>query len=59
MLAGEESAGATDWNKVKNGLQIALVVLVVLLVIFGLIVGFSKLKGNEGEESEDLSKTYY
>ncbi len=39
----------------RSGLEIALIVLVVLLVIIGLIFGFSRLrKDNEGEE-----QTYY
>ena len=38
----------------RQALQVGLVVLVVLLVIIGLIVGFSRLKGNEKED-----ETYY
>ena len=38
----------------RNGLEIALIVLVVLLVIIGLIVGFSRLRKDDGEE-----QTYY
>ena len=39
----------------RNGLEIALIVLVVLLVVIGLIIGFSRLrKDDEGEE-----QTYY
>ena len=35
----------------RNGLEIALVVLVVLLVLVGLVIGFSRLrKDNDGEE---------
>lgn len=50
-------AGATvseEGVSLRNGLEIALIVLVVLLVIVGLIVGFSRLRGNEDEE-----QTYY
>ncbi len=38
----------------RNGLEIALIVLVVLLIIIGLIVGFSRLRKDDDEE-----KTYY
>ncbi|MFH0875949.1 MAG: hypothetical protein V1859_08475 [archaeon] len=50
-----------DWDKIKKGLEVGLVVLVVLLVILGLVVGFNKLKGNEdGKEPEEVSgQTYY
>ncbi|NTV23135.1 MAG: hypothetical protein HGA85_02030, partial [Nanoarchaeota archaeon] len=51
--------GAADWTSVKKGLEIGLVVLVVLLVILGLIVGFNKMKGNEGEKEEIGGQTYY
>ena len=39
----------------RNGLEIALIVLVVLLVIIGLIIGFSRLRKDETEEEQ----TYY
>ena len=39
----------------RNGLEIALIVLVVLLVVIGLIIGFSRLRKDDGEEQ----KTYY
>ena len=43
--ANKESAN------LRNGLEIALVVLVVLLVLVGLVIGFSRLrKDNDGEE---------
>ncbi|MFH1682835.1 MAG: hypothetical protein ABIA37_03485 [Candidatus Woesearchaeota archaeon] len=47
----------------RNGLEIALIVLVALLVIVGLILGFSRLRKDKedeetlGDEGED--KTYY
>ncbi len=45
--------GAQDVS-LRNGLEIALIVLVVLLVIVGLVIGFSRLrKGGEEEQ------TYY
>jgi len=43
--------------KLKRGLEVGLVVLVVLLVIVGLIIGFNKLRGEEGKEGEE--ETYY
>lgn len=49
-----ENAG---WEKVKKGLEVALVILVVLLVIIGLIIGFNRLKGDEDEEPKE--ETYY
>ena len=48
---------ASGWDKVKKGLEVALVVLVVLLVIIGLIIGFNRLKGDEDEEAKE--ETYY
>jgi len=47
----------SSWDKAKKGLEVALVVLVVLLVIIGLIIGFSRLKGSEDEDSKE--ETYY
>ena len=44
-------------SQLKGGLEIGLVVIVILIVIVGLIFGFSKLRGNEGEETDE--KTYY
>jgi len=52
-------AGAAGLGRVKNALEIGLVVLVVLLVILGLIIGFNKLKGSEEEPKEGESQTYY
>ena len=49
------SAVPVDGISLRNGLEIALIVLVVLLVVIGLIVGFSRLR--KDEEGED--KTYY
>jgi len=57
VLAGE-SEPLGDWDKVKKGLEIGLIVLVVLLVVLILIIGFNKLKGDE--EPEEISgQTYY
>ena len=39
-------------DKVKKGLEVALVVLVVLLVVIGLIIGFNRLKGDEDEDGK-------
>ncbi len=54
-----ESSGKGGWGSAKKGLEIALVVLVALLVILGLIIGFSKLKEGEEENQEAGSETYY
>ena len=48
---------SSAWDKVKKGLEVALVVLVVLLVIIGLIIGFNRLKGDD--DDEDKEETYY
>lgn len=50
-----EDAG---WDNIKKGLEIALVVFVVLLVILGLIIGFGKLRGGD-EDYEEGAQTYY
>jgi len=51
----------SDWGNFKRVLEIGLVVLVVLLVVIGLIVGFSRMKNKEDEDNEEDSdkKTYY
>ncbi len=46
-----ESSGVN----LRNGLEIALIVLVVLLVLIGLIIGFSRLRKDDDEEEQ----TYY
>ena len=53
-LEVEGDSDASEGVSLRNGLEIALIVLVVLLVIVGLIIGFSRLRGNEDEE-----QTYY
>jgi len=45
-------------SKIKRGLEVGVVVLVVLFVIIGLIIGFNKLKG-EDEETKEEGETYY
>ena len=46
------------WDKIKTALEIGFVILVVILVVLGLIIGFSKLR--EKEEPEEVSgQTYY
>jgi uncharacterized membrane protein len=47
-------SSAAEPISLRNGLEIALIVLVVLLVIIGLIVGFSRLRRDEDED-----QTYY
>ncbi len=55
-LDANVEAGSNGWDKAKKGLEAALVVLVVLLVVIGLIVGFNRLKGKDEELQEE---TYY
>ncbi len=53
LKANVVEGNASNFN-LRNGLEIALIVLVVLLVIIGLVVGFSRLKRDDEEE-----QTYY
>jgi hypothetical protein len=55
----ESGKSGSGWGNAKKGLEIALVVLVALLVILGLIIGFSKLKEGEDESPETETETYY
>jgi len=62
VIAGKEEASptVTNWASIKRVLEIGLVVLVVLLVILGLIIGFSRLKGDDDMDDDDgKSETYY
>jgi len=61
VLEGEEKESVTQFGSIKRVLEIGLVVLVVLLVILGLIIGFSRLKGNDDDldDDEGKSETYY
>jgi uncharacterized membrane protein len=63
VVAGEAAPETTNWGGVKKVLEIGLVVLVVLLVILGLIIGFSRLKGSDDDFDDDdddgKSETYY
>lgn len=45
----------------KQGLEVGLVSLVIVLILLGLIVAFNKLKGNEEDEDleEQIGETYY
>ena len=54
-----EPSSSGGWSAAKKGLEIALVVLVALLVILGLIIGFSKLKNDEEGPGADETETYY
>lgn len=59
VVEGKNSAAG--WDSVKKGLEIGLIILIVLLVILGLIIAFSKMKGSDDEEdeSEVSGQTYY
>ena len=50
----------TGFENLKRGLEIALIVLIVLLIIVGLVIGFRKMKGaEEEEEPTEIGETYY
>lgn len=52
------TAPSFGWEKIKTALEIGFVILVVILVVLGLIIGFSKLR--DKEEPEEVSgQTYY
>lgn len=58
-VVNEEEA---SWDSVKQGLEVGLFVLVVLVFILGIIIAVNKLRGSEKSESEDSnssSQTYY
>lgn len=50
---------ATGASTLKRVLEVGLVVLVILLVIIGLIIGFSKLRGEEEGKEGKEGKEYY
>ena len=54
VVASQAPVAGSDVS-LRNGLEIALIVLVVILVIIGLIIGFSRLRKDEGDEE----KAYY
>ncbi|HZX44623.1 MAG TPA: hypothetical protein VFF28_02965, partial [Candidatus Nanoarchaeia archaeon] len=43
----------------KRALEIGVVILIILLVILALVIGFSKLRGNDEGEEGGEEKTYY
>ncbi len=49
----------SGWGNARKGLEIAVVVLAGLLVILALAIGFSRLKGEEKEDSDKETETYY
>jgi len=59
-LKASVTAAAKAGLSLKRTLEVGLIVLVVLLVILGLIIGFSKLRSDdEGESSDSDTQTYY
>lgn len=50
-----DDAGANGVD-LKKGLEITLIVLVIILIILGLVIGFNKMKGDDGEEEDE---SYY
>jgi hypothetical protein len=59
VIEGETQQPELPIGNLKQVLEIGLVVLVVLLIVLGLIIGFSKLKGNGNEPGEVSGQTYY
>ena len=57
LTANVTQAQASGWDTVKRVLVVTLIVLVALLVILGLIIGISRMKGQEEDSSK--SQTYY
>ena len=53
LTANVEASASEDFN-LRNGLELALIVLVVLLVVVGLIIGFTRLRRDDDED-----QTYY
>jgi uncharacterized membrane protein len=54
-VAGDAVGGAGSSSiSLRNGLELALIILVVLLVVLGLIIGFVRLRRDEEDE-----QTYY
>ena len=49
---------AENTGSVTRGLEIGLIVLLVILVIIGLVVLFSKMKGKESDDELE-GETYY
>lgn len=47
-----------SWDRVKKGLEIGLVVLVVVLLILGIVLAFRKSKGQEEKKGEE-GQSYY
>lgn len=60
VKATVNAVAVSGFEKLKKGLEVGLIALVVILVIIGLIIGFNKLKGREKEgEEEESTQTYY
>jgi len=58
LTANVVSSGFSfGWDNVKKALEIGFVILVIVLVVLGLIIAFSKLRGSD---DDDISgQTYY
>ncbi len=62
LKANVVEPAVSTWSKVRRVLEVGLIALVLILIIIGLIIGFSRLRGREEEEEpeEELgSQTYY
>ena len=49
----------SKYGTLKKVLEAGLIVLIVLLVILGLIIGFSKLRSDEEDSEDSETQTYY
>ncbi|MEA3430551.1 MAG: hypothetical protein U9R08_04735 [Nanoarchaeota archaeon] len=59
LKANVLEAAKSSWNSAKTALEIGLIVLVIVLVIVGLVIAFSRKGGEDLEEPEVADQTYY
>jgi len=59
VVEGDREEPSFEFGSLRRIFEVGLIVLVVLLVVLGLIIGFSKLKGDEEEPGEVSGQTYY
>ena len=55
-LVGEETSSTTD---IRTILEWSLVVLIILLIVLGLILVFTKVRGRKDDDSDEETQTYY
>lgn len=56
QVALEAVVAGTSSDDLRRGLEIGLIILVVILILLGLIVGFTRMRKHDGE---DETQTYY